>query len=236
MITRTLPCCVVVLLTQVFAAPTYAAYQTNVTPIGQWGATDATLGLNPSAVIENFEDTTLASGLKVQVANSSSGAYGPTSTLPSVFDATVYDGFGYAFSGGNWDGKHALLNTGNNQSAHYASTSAWGDVTFTFSGGLSQLGFSIQQMQHDAVFTLNGTTSLYASSLGLDFSGGRSGYLRIDVTGNSAPITSLSINGSIYDAWTIDHLAMTTAVPEPQAYLLMLTSLLALGLVRRRAS
>ena len=45
---------------------------------------------------------------------------------------------------------------------------------------------------------------------------------------------SLSINGSVYDAWTIDHLAMTQAVPEPQTWVLLAAGLLAVGALARR--
>lgn len=211
-----------------------AAYSAVVVPVA-WGASDAALGLDAAAQVEDFEDTTLVSGLQVKVWNSSNGSYGPTGTLPRTFNPNADDWAGGAFIGSNWDGSRVLLNTGDNGTAGYSNTSAWGDVQFTFASGLRQLGFSLQQMQHDAVITINGSTSFQAGSLlGLNFSGSRSGYVRIDVTGESAPITSLSINGSVYDAWTIDHLAMTQAVPEPQTWVLLAAGLLAVGALARR--
>lgn len=211
-----------------------AAYSASVVPVA-WGSSNAALGLDASAQVEDFEDTTLVSGLQVMVWNSTNGTYGPTSTLPRTFNPDTDDRLAGAFVGGNWDGSRVLINTGDNRTAPYSSISAWGDVQFNFAVGLRQLGFSVQQMQHDALVSINGSPSFYTSSLsGFSFYGGQAGYVRIDVTEGSAPITSLSINGSIYDAWTIDHLAMTQAVPEPQTWVLLAAGLLAVGALARR--
>lgn len=221
------------------AAPgAQAAYQFTFLGGVPWGASDAQLGLAAGAQIENFEDTTLIPGLSVQLGASSSGSYGPTGTLPRVF-APGADPYGNAFIWGTWDGSHALLNTGNNASAPYSSSSAWGDVTLGFgNGGARQVGFSLQNMQQAASFTINGSTVVPTGSIAnFVYSWYGQGYLRIDVTGNSAPITSLKIDGTIYDAWTVDHLAVTAAVPEPQSWALLAGGLLAvLGLARRRAA
>lgn len=205
----------------------------------QWGATDATLGLAPDARIEDFEDTTLITGLQVQASASSSGSYGPTGSLPMVFDPFA-DPYGNAFStypcgtaacSSLWDGTHALINTGNNQSAWYGSTSAWGDLTFSFAGGAKQVGFSLHQNEHAVDVYLNGAYFTALAGGG----GGRTGYFRIDVSGAAAPITSLKLDGSIYDAWVVDHLAVTPAVPEPGSWALMAAGLAAVaGLARRR--
>lgn len=218
----------------VFAATTLTTFTS-----AQWGASDATLGLAPHAQIEEFEDTTLLTGLQVQASASSSGSYGPTGTLPHLFDPFT-DPYGNAFSTypcGNascsslWQGKHALINTGNNQSAWYGSTSAWGDLTFTFAGGATQVGFSLHQNEHPVNVYLNG--ALFTTLAGAG--GGRTGYFRIDVSGASAPITSLKLDGTIYDAWVVDHLAVAQAVPEPGSWALMAAGLAAMaGLARRR--
>ncbi len=212
-----------------------AAYQVTTFSPSSWGASDAALGLDPTAVIEDFEDVNLIAGLQVSVTNSSNGSYGPAGTLPATFDPSTNDCCGSAFVGGNWDGTRVLLNTGNNRSASYASNTAWGDVTFTFAGGARQVGFSLQQMQQAATLTINGTDSFEITSLpNLSFGGGRVGYFRIDAIGAVAPITSLKINGTIFDAWTIDHMAVA-AVPEPETYALMLAGIaLIAGVVRRR--
>ncbi len=223
------------------SAPAQAAYTMTSFGSGLWGSSDAALGLNAASIIENFEDTTLAAGLMIQASNSSSGSYGPTATLPNVFDPFA-DPNGNAFStypcgtaacSSLWDGTHALLNTGNNQSAAYSSISAWGDLEFTFAGGVTQVGFSLHQNEQTVNVYLNG--SLFTAIAG--GGGARTGYFRIDATGLSAPITSIKLDGSIYDAWVVDHMAFTTAVPEPSTYAMLLAGLGLVGFAaRRRAS
>lgn len=218
--------------------PSHAAV--TMTPFGPalWGASDATLGLAPGATIEDFEDVNLAAGLTIAATASSSGSYGPTATLPNVFDPFA-DPWGNAFStypcgnascSSRWDGRHALLNTGNNQSAWYGSTSAWGDLEFRFAGGARQVGFSLHQNEHAVNVYVNGALFTTIGGGG----GGRTGYFRIDVTGNSAPITSLKLDGTIYDAWVVDHLAFTPAVPEPSTWALLGGGIALLGAAARR--
>jgi hypothetical protein len=66
---------------------------------------------------------------------------------------------------------------------------------------------------------------------------GRNGYVRVDVTGNSAPITSFEIQSLSGDGWAIDHLAFTpasVAVPEPSSLLLAATCLIPFMAIARQ--
>lgn len=53
-----------------------SAFTFVTTPASQWGATDATLGIS-GFTIENFEDTTLAPGLRI-------GRSGPVTRAPAA--------------------------------------------------------------------------------------------------------------------------------------------------------
>lgn len=120
------------------------------------GASNAALGLGSAAVIEDFEDMSLIAGLKIPLTNSSAGSYGPTNTLPDTFAPVTGDPFGNAFDTGVSDRTRVLLDTGNHLARAYARFSAWGDVTFQFEGGATQIGSSLQQMSHDANIYMNG--------------------------------------------------------------------------------
>lgn len=213
-----------VALTIALTVPTaaHADYDFTFFPATQWGISDAALGLSPKAAVEDFEDSTLIAGVTVQVLNSSTGSYGPTGTLPNIFNPSTDDCCGSAFVSGTWDGSHLLLDTGKNQSVDYALSAAWGDIVFGIAGGANQIGFSMQQVAATGLtFTINDGDAISLASIpGYQFLvEDRAGYLRIDASGDSPPIMTLKIDGATGDGWAIDHLAVT--VPEPRSGALM---------------
>lgn len=202
-------------------------------------------------MIEDFEDTTLAPGLTVTSVNGLGGGYGPTTTLPRTFDPRPTslggdDAFGSAFysypcgSGACssvWDGSRVLLNTSDNNSMNYGS-SPWSDIAFGFAGGAMQVGFSLQQNDSPINVYVNGT---YFGTLPAASGGGRNGFYRFDITPSTGPgdawtvpITTLVLDGAAGDAWTVDHLAFTSAVPEASSAALLALGLGGLAAARRR--
>jgi hypothetical protein len=186
-----------------------------------WGASDATLGITGYA-IEDFEDTTLVSGLLVGW-ETEAGNTTPATTLPFTFNPATDDPFGDAFEtlggGGVWDGSRTLINTRTNQSYNYSALTNWGDIVLTFTNPATSVGFSLQQNEYQVVLYINGTNMGTLQSLtGLVPDGNRYGYIRIDGT-LGTQITSLRLANtriSFYDGFVIDHVAFA-AVPEPAA-------------------
>ena len=202
-----------------------------------WGSSDAAMGLNGFA-IEDFEDVNLVTGFQVSVS-SPNGGYGPTSTLPSTFKPSD-DTFGTAFQiggGGAWDGSHGLINTRTNQTFSYSDSGSWGTATFHFLGGASSAGFSVHQMDRDALVLINGNSIGTVAGLTSGFlvNNGRHGFMRIDASGsdviNTIAIQDIQGNG---DGYMFDHVAFN-AVPEPFSMVAMGAGLLALARRRRRA-
>ena len=229
------------LLTTTLMPAQAAVTLTQIAP-ANWGASNAALGLSGSAVIEDFEDVVLVNGLQITSSGSSNGSYGPTGTLPRTFDPRPSalggdDPYGNAFwshpcgtgaCSSLWDGSHALINTGTNGVAPYGG-STWADITLDMAGGATQVGFSLQQNEYAISVSING--AFYGS---LPAGGGvRTGYFRFDVSGG-APITQIRLDGHPGDAWVIDHLAITAAVPEPGALALALAGLAVVGSAVRR--
>jgi len=225
---------------------------TTIAP-SNWGASDTALGLNYGSTIEDFEDIQLASGLTVSASGAvitsgpnylSLGGYGPTSTLPNLFDPLA-DPNGNAFStfpcgtaacSSLWDGSHALINTWNNQSMPY-TWAPWGNLQFDFAGNVTQVGFSLHQNE-DAVNVY--VNNVLADTIPGGGSGAaRRGYFRIDTSGGTL-INSVRLDGTDRDAWVVDHLAFSPqagtgggSVPEPMSVSLALLGLGAIALARR---
>jgi hypothetical protein len=218
-----------------------------------WGASDAVLGLSTGSTIEDFEDTQLASGLTVSASGAvitsgpnylSLGGYGPTSTLPNLFDPFA-DPNGNAFStfpcgtaacSSLWDGRYALINTWNNQSMRY-TWAPWGNLQFDFAGGVTQVGFSLHQNEDSVKVYVN---DVLADTIPGGGSGAaRRGYFRIDTSGGTL-INSVRLDGTERDAWVVDHLAFSPqggtgggSLPEPTSVSLALLGLCATALARR---
>jgi len=74
-----------------------------------WPRTDAELGVS-GFVIEDFEDTVLVQGLRIELSDSTED-FGPTETLPMAFSPDVDDSGGaQVFSPGIWDGSRLFIN------------------------------------------------------------------------------------------------------------------------------
>jgi hypothetical protein len=209
-------------------APRHARAQFSFTGFGagQWGASDATFGV-AGYTIENFESTTLTSGLLVGWATPA-GNVTPAATVPFTFNPVTQDPNGTAFQNGAWDGSNALVNTRTNQSYVYAAVNNWGDIILNFTTPVTSVGFSLQQNDFDVGIMINGSYAGGLQSLvGIVPNGDRYGYIRIDAAGGSS-ITSLQLaNGrfAFNDGFVIDHLAFS-AIPEP-AHLPLWLSLIA---------
>ncbi len=178
-----------------------------------WPRTDASMGI-AGYVIEDFEDTTLASGLQVQFT-SSLGSYGPVSTLPFTFDSSMDPGTAFNASL-MWDGTHGLINRPSMPLTSYGNDGGWGNFDLLFSGGVSSLGFSYGQAEFGILISLDfgsGFTSTFNSATYLPGSSGRNGYLRIDA-GPGETIYGVRLDNQSYDGILYDHLAYQP-VPSP---------------------
>ena len=223
----------------------------------QWGASDATLGV-AGYRIENFEDVNLASGLQIARSGGTSGNFAATSVLPatSVFngntdDPTIYNGSPLrAFSQGAWDGDHGLVNHPGPSFASsppdwYNDAGLWRDLTFFLTGGVTSVGFSLDQAQRPDQILINGSVvvsdlfalvgpgSAFDSQYGVRFVA-RNGYIRFD---SDTEITSLQILSNGGDGYMIDHFAFngqSAGVPEPATWAMLIAGFGLAGVSLRR--
>lgn len=184
-----------------------------VTPL-RWALSDGTIGVG-GCTIEDFEDLNLQPGVQV-LWESPAGNFGPTSTLPNVFNPGADDPFGNAFVGGAWDGSRCLLNTRTNHAFTYSDSPSYGDVTFLFNPPVRLVGFSVHQNETNLGLIVNGVNKGTLNALtGLINNGGKYGYVVVEATGADT-ISSVKIkNGSVPsgDGFTFDHLAFSTEPP-----------------------
>lgn len=190
-------------------ASTHAAITVSGSQPIRWGLTGGAIGF-ADGTVEDFEDATLAPGLQVEWL-SPAGNFGPTSTLPNLFNATVADPFGNAFVGGNWDGTHACISAHENRTYNYFDGSNWGDVVFHFNPPVRAVGFSLHQMEGDTRIVINGTDRGSVSSLAaLSPGSARIGYVLIQCEANDT-ISSVKLDNIGGDGFTVDHLKFSTA-------------------------
>lgn len=178
-----------------------------------WPRTDAAIGVS-GFTIEDFEDTTLVSGLQVQLSGGSND-FGPTSTLPKTWDpnSNADDPNGAkVLATGIWDGTHVLMNRRTAVPGGYVD-GEWADTTFSVSGGASSIGFSVQNLESPntmmTVLTNLGTTSVNLSNVAnFTVGGARNGYLRIDAAAGEV-IVAVKIDNLGGDGFAFDHLAFS---------------------------
>jgi len=192
---------------------THAAITVTGIPPIRWGLTGGAIGF-ADGVVENFEDADLAPGLQVEWL-SPAGNFGPTSTLPNLFDASVPDPFGSAFVGGNWDGTRACISAWRNRTYTYTDAQNWGNLVLHFSPSVRAVGFSLTQLDLDARLVINGVNlGGIAALTGFSPNGGRLGYVLIQADAGDT-ISSIKIENVVGDGFTIDHLTFSTN-PTPR--------------------
>lgn len=215
-------------LASVSPAATVTIFSVASTP---WQSSDATLGLTGANIVD-FESTALPAGVTVSVT-SPAGSYGPTSTLPFLFDPAVNDpNAAKVLVPGIWDGSHVFVNRLDaNVPLGYVDTpvTKWGSFTFGFPTGTTLVGFSVGQMELVQTLSVNGSPLAFLDNSNFPLLNQRNGYLVI-TAGIGETISSVSIGAFQGDGYSIDHLAYV--VPEPAS--LTLLSLASLLLQRRR--
>lgn len=189
-------------------APVSQAFKIKSFDPSVWPRTDSEIGVE-GFVIEDFEDTTLVSGLEVELSDSTRDNFGPTSKLPIGFNPDIHDtGGARVFVAGIWDGSHVLINR-SSQSPHGYADYVWGDVTFHIAGGASSFGFSLHEMDLNTELSVNGVSLVNLRRL-LPSGSTRGGYIRIDAAPGEAIFSvkvANSANNETGDGFAFDHVA-----------------------------
>jgi DNA-binding winged helix-turn-helix (wHTH) protein len=190
------------------ATGTAKAFITQTFDPSVWPRTDAEIGVE-GFQIEDFEDATLVEGLEIELADSATDSFGPTTRLPFLFNPEIDDtGGARVFVSGVWDGERVLINRRTSPPYLYADY-GWGDVTFHIREGASSFGFSMHDMDLSTVLSINGNSLVDLRRL-LPSGTTRSGYVRIDAAPGQT-IFSVTVANSTTettgDALIFDHVA-----------------------------
>ncbi len=194
-----------------FLSQTNIAEAITLTTFSPIGFNDEIAGIT-ELEIEDFEDTTLISGLTIEWT---SPDLGPINNLPLTYNPNSQ-----GFNGNAWDGNLTLNNT---RQQPYLSTPISTTTTFNFIDEVTSVGLGISNLQ----FT--GLNSSILVVNGIDFADfddfmpspilgttGQSIYIKLDANSDET-ITSIGIRGGIDDFLTFDRLAINNSpqsVPE----------------------
>lgn len=202
-----------VVLVLLAAASAYAEITVEVVPPDRWGESDAALGLD-GGIVEDFENTVLAPGLLLEIADASGNFTGVGSnSLPNTFDPVVGDPYGDSFVTGVWDGSSVLVNTVDNQSQYYGSTD-WRPFMFTVPAGTAWFALASQQVSIGHGLIVNGQSVGRLGTLGYPIGPERNGMLIIRSDDPLQPIVSVSFGGS-GDAFVLDHVVFAPSSTVP---------------------
>lgn len=194
------------------ASPALAGFRYAAFLATRWGFTGERIGI-ADCTIESFEDVGLEPGLQVRVTTNN-GSYGPTATLPGLFDQST-DPNGTAFNNSAWSGTKGLVNTATNASRPYGNVNNWGTVEFIFNPPVKIVGFSLQQANSALSLSINGVARGSLNALtGLPTSDSRNGYAIITATDNDSISSLVVSNNNNGDGYVFDHLAFSTT-PSP---------------------
>jgi len=202
---------------------------------------DELLGIT-GYTIESFEDTALVPGLSISYTN-------PTTEPISVLPALYNEAQSGMYTNNLWDGRHALVNTPQNQEWEGVGLHFLADrTTFHIEGGATSFGIGLGNFQTNITYhelLVNGVSQVAAIDTLPGWRTGihlRNGYIRIDAQPGEI-INSVSFDiGSRRDGLIFDRLAFVpaseetheaTSVPEPMTGLAAM-GITSLALLRKR--